>query len=200
MKLLLILIIAPFSALSSDALHRSVVLNLALASSIDTRLQNIFWISNINVSLKSDEFFLNSSGVSIINVNKIVSSGYDSAVTYDISEFYKKSNNRIKVISNFILDKPNTIFSIGFDSGVIAEKIVVQQNLFLGITHAFKVKNKSYMVLSAGSWFGGGIKEYPCYDLFDREYWCQNLTAWSDYNPKYPKNYNYIDVKYIYKF
>lgn len=200
MKFALIFFIVPLSVFSGDVQHRSFIPNLALASAIDRPLRKMVWISNLEITPKSNDFFLNSSGATVIFSNKIVSSAYDSDISYDVSDFYQKNNNRIRLVSNFILNKPNTVYSIGFDSGVSAKKIKIKQSLFLGLAHVVKVKNKSYMVLSAGSWFGGGIKEYPCYDLFDREYWCQNLTAWSDYNPKYPKKYNYIDVKYIYKF
>mgnify|MGYP006113928125 FL=1 len=100
-------------------------------------------------------------------------------------------------ISNFVLNKPNTIYSIGFDSGVAAQKIKIQKSFFLGLAHVIQVENKSHMVLSVGSWFGGDIKESPCYDLYDRAYWCQNLTSWTDYKPTYPKNLKYIDIRYI---
>jgi len=103
-------------------------------------------------------------------------------------------------MSNFKLDELNVIYSIGFDSGVSAEKIKIQKSLFLGAAHVIQLQKKSHLVISAGSWFGGRIKELPCYDAYDREYWCQNLTSWADYKPVYPNILRYLDVRYIYKF
>lgn len=202
MKLILILtcLIIPFASFSGDARHRSVIANLVLSSSIDRPLRNTFWISNIDLTAKSNDLFINSSGATVIVVDKIVSSAYDEVISYDISKFYKKTNNRVKLISNFVLDKPNTIYSIGFDSGIISKKIRIERNLFLGIAHVIDFRKRSQMMISVGSWFGGGIKELPCYDMYDREYWCQNLTSWADYKPTYPKNLIYIDFRYIHKF
>lgn len=200
MKFALIFFIVPLSVFSGDVQHRSFIPNLALASAIDRPLRNMVWFSNLEITPKSNDFFLNSSGATVIVSNKIVSSAYDSDISYDVSNFYQKNNNRIRLVSNFILDKPNTIYSIGFDSGVFAEKIIIKKSFFLGLAHVVRVENKSHIVLSAGSWFGGDVKELPCYDFFDREYWCQNLTSWADYRPTYPKNLGYIDIRYIRRF
>lgn len=202
MKLIftLVCLVIPFASSSGDVQHRSIIPNLALASSIDRPLRNIFWISNIDFTVKSNDFFINSSGASVIVANKIVSSAYDADISYDVSKFYAKNNNRVKLISNFIFNRPNTIYSIGFDSGVNAEKIKIEKNLFLGFAHVLHLQKKSHLVISLGSWFGGGIKELPCYDVYDREYWCQNLTSWADYKPTYPKNLGYVDFRYIHRF
>ncbi len=200
MKFGLILCILPVTVFSGDVQHRSSIVNLAFASAIDRRLSNNFWISGLEVTEKSNDLFLNSSGSTIIVANKIVTSGYDSDVSYDVTKFYSKNNNRIKLISNFVLNQPNTIYSIGFDSGVSADKIKIEKNLFFGFAHVIQFKKRSHMLISFGSWFGGSIKESPCYDLYDREYWCQNLTSWADYKPAYPKNLGYIDFRFFHRF
>lgn len=190
----------PFTSSSGDVQHRSIIPNLALASSIDRPLHTIFWISGISVYSKNVDTFLNSSSSTILSVKKVITSAYDADVTHNVSKFYEDSHNRVKLISNFKLSSPNTIYSVGFDSGVAADKINIRKSLFLGAAHVVQLNKQSHMALSAGSWFGGKIKESPCLDAYDREYWCQNLTAWVDYKPVYPKNFNYIDIKYIYKF
>ncbi len=200
MRLIFIFLLFPLSAHSGDVQHRASITNIALASSIDRPLKNIFWISNTDFTSKSNDFFVNSSGATVIVANKLVSSGYDADISYDVSEFYKKNNYRAKFISNFVLNNPNTIFSVGFDSGVSAEKIKIEKNLFLGLAHTFQIEKRSHMVISFGSWFGGRIKESPCYDVYDREYWCQNLTSWADYKPVYPKNLGYIDFRFFHRF
>ena len=92
MRFIFIFLLIPLSAYSGDAQHRSIITNLALASSIDRHLKNIFWISNTDFTSKSNEFFVNSSGATVIVANKLLSSGYDADISYDVSEFYKKNN------------------------------------------------------------------------------------------------------------
>lgn len=200
MRLIIFALLSPLLACAADPYHRSITTSLALASAIDRPLRNMLWISRIDVNAKNSDSFLSSSGVTIASPKKFINSAYDSTVTHDISSFYQKDSYRIKFISSFVLSSPNTIYSLGFDSGVAAQKIQISRSLFLGIARVVHLKNNSHIALSAGSWFGGSIKELPCYDSYDREYWCQNLTAWTDYNPVYPKNYNYVDIKYIYRF
>ena len=106
----------------------------------------------------------------------------------------------MKIVSNTILQSPNTIYSIGFDTGVSTAKISIKPSIFLGVTHVFGINKNSYFLVGGGAWFGGKVSETACYDSYDRAYWCQNLTAWSDYQPSYPQNFEYLDIKYIYRF
>ena len=200
MKYFTFILLIPLFTFAGDAQHRSNITSLALASAIDRPIQNIFWISAFSVNLKNEETFLNSSGATILPVKKVISSSYDTDVTYDISNFYENRKSRIKLIANFKLSSNNTTYSVGIDSGVAASKINIQKSFFVGATHVIQLNKQSHMVWSTGSWFGGSIKESPCLDSYDREYWCQNLTAWADYKPVYPKNFSYIDIKYIYRF
>lgn len=200
MKFILIFIIIPLNGFAGDAQHRSTITSLAFASAIDKPLQNIAWISGAAVTSKNGETFSNSSGSTILLAKKVVTSSYDTDMAHNVSKFYEGRQNRIKLITNFKLSSPNTIYSVGFDSGISADKINIQKSLFVGAAHVIELNKQSHMSLSAGSWFGGNIKESPCFDTYDREYWCQNLTAWSDYKPIYPKNFSYIDIKYIQRF
>jgi len=200
MKFLIVLIMAPAIASAGDLLHRYSINNISLASAIDRPLRNMFWISRVDVEPTSNEFFSNSSGAVIANVRKTVTSYYDPDITYDLSNFYKKTNNRVRFISNFVLDSPNTFYSIGIDTGVSSEKLKVNKSLFIGVSHVFHLNMNSYFSINGGSWLGGSIKETPCYDSYNREYWCQNLTSWADYKPSYPKNLSYIDFRFIHRF
>lgn len=197
MKFIFILLIIPLTAYAGDFQHRTFLPGLAIAGTIDMSLRNMFWISNLEVTSKNNNTFLNSSGAAVVIANRTVIGGYDSYNSSDVSEFYKKNNTRINFVSNFILDQSNTIYSIGFDSGSFADKIKINKSFFIGFAHANQLDRKSYLVISAGSWIGGGVKETPCYDFYDRQYWCQNLTSWADYKPVYPKNIQYADLKYI---
>ena len=51
-------------------------------------------------------------------------------------------------------------------------------------------KKDSHLILEGQYWFGSFVSHKPCLDSFDRQYFCGNLTAWSDlnYNP-HPESY-----------
>jgi len=199
-KFLLFLLISPLFAVAADLQHRHEINSYALSSAINRPMRNTIWISRFDIDSVSNEYFLNSSGTAVASSNKIISSIYDADTRYDMSDFYKKKNNRAKVVSNFLLNSPNTVYSFGFDTGIAAEKIKIEKSFFLGIAHVFEIYKHSYFLVSSGSWVGGHVTERPCYDSYDREYWCQNLTAWKDYKPVYPKNLSYIDFKYFLQF
>ena len=200
MKFLFVLLMSPLFAFAADLQHRHEINSYALSSAISRPMRNTIWVSRFDIDSASNEYFLSSSGTPVASSKKIVSSIYDADTRYDMSEFYKKKSNRTKIISNFLLNSPNTVYSFGYDSGIAAEKINIEKSFFLGIVHVIEVYKKSYFSISSGSWFGGRVVESPCYDSYDREYWCQNLMAWKDYKPVYPKNLSYIDFKYFIQF
>jgi|GEM_PF-1245404 len=163
---------------------------------------NLFWLSELNVE-NDPSYFTSSSGHHIIKNSWFVTSAYDpSYKIYDVRDFYKPKSNRVKFIGNIGINSlPGTILSLGYDNGIKSQKFTLSKNFFVGAAKTFELIEKNYITISAGKWFGGGkVTETPCRDSYDREYWCQNLTAWSDYNPNYPKNYSYIDIKYTLKF
>ena len=125
-----------------------------------------------------------------------VSSGYDSSIKYYVGNFYK-SNKRYQFIFNILGVQKGQFFSVGYDNGVHAEKLTVNQSLFLGFSQAFEVTEHTLFNIGFGAWFGGNTSESPCVDSYDREYWCQNLTSWADYKPKYPRPLSYVDFRVL---
>ena len=130
---------SPLFAFAADLQHRHEINSFALSSAIARPMRNTIWISRFDIDSASNEYFLNSSGASVASSNKIISSIYDADTRYDMSEFYKKKNNRTKLISNFLLNSPNTVYSFGYDSGIAAEKINIEKSFFLGIVHVIEV-------------------------------------------------------------
>jgi hypothetical protein len=131
-KLHLILILICSNAFAGDAHHRNTVTSLAFASAIDRPLRNTIWISGIDINAETNDLFLSSSGAPVMIAKKMISSAYDSDITHDVSRFYEKKGNRVKLMSNFTLDSPKTIYSIGFDSGISSDKIAINKSSFFG--------------------------------------------------------------------
>jgi hypothetical protein len=113
---------------------------------------------------------------------------------------YAQRSRRVTFIANYAADEPGLIYSLGFDSGVETAKLQITQSVFLGVTKAFRISSQQHLAVGSGAWIGGAISESPCFDNYDRSYYCQNLTAWSDYQPRYPQQQRYIDIKYLYSF
>jgi hypothetical protein len=201
MKILIVLfLLMPFWSTAADLQHRSVIGYIAATSSTDRPVRNIAWLSAVNVDPRNGIGFLNSSGKLILGGMTIVPSAYDSHITHDISEFYSKDKERLKIISNFIFNSPNTIYSLGYDSGVTAKKIKIKSSLFLGVNHVVNLSKAFHFSIGGGAWLGGKIIESPCHDSYDRAFYCPTLTAWSDYQPSYPRPYRYLDLRLTYRY
>jgi hypothetical protein len=90
--------------------------------------------------------------------------------------------------------------SVGVDTGMQSEKLVINPAILLGISQSFQVAKRSLVHVGVGSWFGGNIRETPCTDSYNRQYYCGNLTSWNDYRPNHPRSLSFADVRYIQMF
>ena len=187
-------------AYAADDLHREQVLKISSALPDIRVMRKLIWLSAFDINADNPNYFKDSSGHYLLGRPSVITSAYDSYVSYDATNFYNPKSQRVKMIANMALFDYGTILSIGYDNGVQSEKFVLNNSFFLGATKMYEVGKKSYFTVSLGKWFGGKVKETPCYDAYDRAYWCQNLTAWSDYQPNYPKGYSYLDISYVFKF
>ena len=100
------------------------------------------------------------------------------AITYDgtshnISKFYEPENTNIDV--GVRIHTPASAYDIRIDTGYDTEKYDKKPTLSLGY-HTSK-----WSIIGS---LGGDTHHTPCYDEFNRKYYCQTLTAWSDSKPK----------------
>jgi hypothetical protein len=144
--------------------------------------------------------FTRSSGMPLINVSSTAASAYDTTVVHDISGFYKSQNLRYRFILNYLEPMSKSFVSLGIDSGTKTEKLTINKSLFIGLTKAITIQKNNFIYASAGHWFGGKISESPCLDSYGREYYCPNLTAWTDRPNLVQMQEKYIEIKYILKF
>lgn len=130
-----------------------------------------------------------------------VVSGYDSTSTrYSVANFYAQQNDRQRLIGHINGFSKGELFSIGYDSGMNAQKLNVNNAIYAGYTKTMSFTKSSLTAVSFGSWFGGNVSESPCIDSYGRQYSCQSLTAWSDYKPNYPRPLAFIDIKHVWVF
>jgi hypothetical protein len=200
MNRLVILGLLPLNVYASDLLHRDHVIGIALVSSMYEASPNLLWLSNFKFGSEKSPTFTDAAGIPIAGNPSVVSSAYDQAVSYNVSNMYAQRNRRVTFVANYASDQPGLIYSFGFDSGVETAKLQIKQSFFLGLTKAFRLSPQSHLAIGSGAWFGGSISESPCVDNYDRSYYCQNLTAWADYQPRYPQQQRYVDIKYLYSF
>ena len=93
---------------------------------------------------------------------------YDNK-SYDISRFYKPEN--INLNATVRVSLPNKLIDIGINTGHDTMKLDKDPTLSLGYhTHTWTF---------IGS-IGGKVTHTPCFDDYDRKYFCRTLRAWSD--------------------
>jgi hypothetical protein len=162
-------------------------LPFAFVSEIDARRE-------INV-------FSSNSGFAVLNAPAKVTSEYDAtSSSYSMTPFYTANNVRKHLISNFVIPNARALFSIGYDSGSSSEKISISKTFYLGVSTYKKLDSNSAIYLMAGGWQKERISEKPCFDSYDREYWCPNLTSWSDRKPLTSSPLRFAEVRYEQRF
>lgn len=145
--------------------------------------------------------FTSNSGITLLHTQSKVISEYDATSnSHAIQDFYTATNQRQHLISNFVIPNTNTLISIGYDSGSRAPKISTSNSFFLGLSTFKKINSNSAIFLMLGGWRKERISEQPCLDSYDREYWCPNLTAWSDYKPILVTPLRFAEVRYERRF
>jgi hypothetical protein len=174
--------------------HRSRVSQISSISA-EKLIHSGVWLSTLEQKGGSDTLS-SAAGHSLLFIPRIVQSGYDSSVVYDVSGFYSGTRKtRVNFLFNFSTETFGEIFSFGFDSGTSAAKVALSKALFVGYTRTISPSKNAFFTFSSGSWLGGDLSERPCIDTYDREYHCASLTAWSDYMPPtYHRNPYYIDA------
>jgi len=167
------------AALANDIEHIRAVELVLIQSIGNPKQSDLPFISTLEID-RENKWFTRSSGRALLNINTDANSAYDSAIKYNIGSFYKSDNPRARMIFNLKEPFTQTLFSLGYDNGMKSQKLDISRSWFAGVARAFELQTHSHLIVSMGAWLGEKVKERPCYDSYDREYWCPNLTAWSD--------------------
>jgi hypothetical protein len=131
-----------------------------------------------------------------------------TATSYDgeirsISEFYEPERPTIKVGGDIYLGAATRI-SLDLDGGYQSRKLDIDPTLAIGVDHTIGLSSSRDHDLSLqvhGSVSIGGKQNHTsCVDSYDREYYCGNLTAWTDFVQHETANPYKVMLTLSYKF
>jgi hypothetical protein len=203
MKNLVIYCLAILSLQSANALeltHRNYTLNAMRKQAWTSGPLPFAFVSEIDVRREVNTFSSNS-GLVVLNAQEKVISAYDAtANNYVLTPFYTGFKQRQHLISNFAIPSTKSMLSIGYDSGSKSQKISISKTFFVGFSTYKKIDTNSAIFFLAGGWQKERINEQPCVDEYDREYWCPNLTAWSDRKSITSVPLRFAEVRYERRF
>jgi len=162
---------------------------------LDSR--NYFAITGFYVGHRS----IAAAGESLLKAPGAVCSIYDNAVCYDVGQFYRSAVPQVLVSGYYKLDG-NTAINWGIDSGFSSQKLSVSPALLLGISKRWYLSERrdSQIVFEFSGWLGQSIKHSPCSDSYGREYYCGNLSAWSDFTETSRTDNFYVKLWYDWAF
>lgn len=132
--------------------------------------------------------FVSAPNMAMVNDDQLmavpatVCSGYDASICHAVGKFYQANQLPIFASALVFLSR-DEIVQLGFNSGYDSAKLSVTPSVMLGAGRRFYLNEsrKSQLVVHGYRWFGAQVTHRPCLDSFNREYFCGNLTAWSDF-------------------
>lgn len=186
----------PVSAMESGR----AIAGIALAAKQQNALPSLPWISAMQISTASND----STAIDLADGRQLMRrpsrvSSYNQE-KFDVSQFYKPEAMRVNMVMHYAGRKAGEIISVGVDSGYRAKKITVAPALFLGYARSLQVGYGKYFTFAAGGWVGGKVTHRACVDEEDKDYYCQNLTAWSDFQAPAYRLQRYYQLVYTHEF
>ena len=115
----------------------------------------------------------------------------------DVSRFYEEDNQQFTVGLGILVE--NTLVHINYDNGFNSEKLSINESAVIHVTQNVELDDKWSLSLTAGASFGGEQKHSACTDSLGREYYCGDLTAWSDFQAPEQDRYTTGSIKLSYK-
>ena len=190
----------PEVAHAIDPLHRANVYGALRYQAWTGNRISLPFISELDVKREISSFASNS-GYPLLSAPAKGTSVYDStSTTYDSTAFYTAKNIRTHFILNYFIPGTPILLSGGYDTGSRAQKISISPASFIGLSSYKRIDSNSAIFFMMGGWQKEKITEAPCVDSYDREYWCANLSAWSDHAPLAPVAFRFVEIKYELKF
>ena len=125
------------------------------------------------------------AGIVITSLNMGFTDLPDTALSYDgkardISRFHQQDIPDIEVGGYHILDDNDRI-KAEISTGTYTEKLDIYPTIDFAWEHIADINDEWSVLTSIGGELSLGNHNRPCTDSFNREYYCGNLTAWSDF-------------------
>lgn len=194
------LIIFAVSAYGADGPHKEIIVNALKYQAWSGQSIDFPFFSELQFQ-REVRSFKKINGDDLISVAPIVISAYDpTSAAYEATSFYTAKSPRTHLILNYFIPHTLLLLSAGYDSGSDAEKITVNAAKFIGLSTFWRISSQSAVYILVGAWEPQGVTERPCVDSYGREYWCANLTAWSDHVPMESAQANFVNLKYELRF
>ena len=137
-----------------------------------------------------------SAGVDHVSFNKTAHS-YDGEAR-DISQFYTPSNKVYHGTVGLFADDWSA--KIKYDNGFESDKLSISKSTTIQLSKNFELNESWSIEGSVGFQLGGQSKHKPCTDSVDRQYYCGNLTAWSDFKQPEYTPYRSVGIKFTKTF
>ena len=151
----------------------------------------IILLSIFSLSAHAGDWELTHGGSYNIDMGAEIAYSYDG-VARDVSKFYKPTNKQFNVGGYYAFNKYNTLITFDYDNGYNSKKYTIDRSARIGVAHNEQI-TKDFSIQFTGNYkFGGNDKHIPCLDSHDRQYYCGDLTAWTDAerNSENEKDYN----------
>ena len=203
-KLIFILILlAPAFGNAQSVLNSSSVNPFALRDIVNSysKIQNYFATKPLELFIPTSVYISTSSAVShdisVLGIPISSCSTFDSYVCYNTSNFYKPKTPQTIVSGYYFYGKDDAV-KLGVNTGFDSPKLIIQPSVEIGFSKFINIEKQHQFVIEGTKWFGGNIQHKPCVDSFDREYYCGNLSAWSDFH--YQSNINSYSMRVMYQW
>jgi hypothetical protein len=187
------------TATAGELDHRLAVQHALWSARTEMHKGYLLFFSDMYVQ-KENGSFTQSSGQTFMSVPAWTYSHYDTSVAHSMQAFYSSAQFRYRWVLNYVSPSSHWLLSIGHDNGVQTPKLDISPAVFFGMAKAVDLHKNHYLQLSWGQWFGGKVTQRPCWDVYDRAYWCPQLTAWSDRPGLALPSLQYYELKYQWVF
>ena len=176
-----------------------VIAAISLAAKQQNAMPLMPWISNLRITGNaSTAIHLADNRQLMQRPNRVTS--YNTKKLHDVSRFYKPDTMRVNLVMHYAGRRAGEIISVGVDSGYRAIKITLEPALFIGYARSIQIGRGKHFSFATGGWLGGKVSHKACRDSFGREYYCRNLTAWSDFHPQRHQLQRYYQLVYTHVF
>ncbi len=168
---------------------------------IQSNIENLFASKSVELFLPVSVYMNNgaaiSSDVSVLSVPANTCSTFDKSVCYATADFYKTDYPQIIISSYYFYGKDDALI-LGVNTGYSSSKLSIEPSIELGFSKFINIRKQHRFAIEASTWLGGKIEHRPCVDSFNREYYCGNLSAWSDF--KYQSTIDSYNMRVMYQW